>query len=163
MHELSSKYSFIQTEINAIYGRFLLVFNEVSDAGNEDMEAFRQRNKEKKYRIGYSQFITELLKYDGIIGDADYINTVATITEQMSKLVLHEDKKAVVEEYADCLAKMVKILHTAPQACARLVPKIIARCDDMLNGMTKLGEDKPGLSNKARFAVMTIRDNLAGH
>jgi hypothetical protein len=162
LHELSSKYGFIQTEINAIYGRFLLVFNEVSDAGNEDMEAFRQRNKEKKYRIGYSQFITELLKYDGIIGDTDYINTVATITEQMSKLVLHEDKRAVVEEYADCLAKMVKILHTAPEACARLVPKIVVRCDELLNGMTTLSADKPGLSNKARFAIMTIRDNLAG-
>jgi hypothetical protein len=165
LHELSAKYGFIQTEINAIYGRFLLVFNEVSDAGNENMEAFHQRNKEKKYRIGYSQFITELLKYDGIIGDADYINTVATITEQMSKLVLYEDKKAVVEEYADCLAKMVKILHTAPKACERLVPKIIARCEEMLKEMSTLSADKPGLSNKARFAMMSIRDNLssAGH
>ncbi len=160
LHELSAKYSFIQTEINAIYGRFLLVFNEVSDADNEDMDAFRQRNKEKKYRIGYSQFITELLKYDGIISDSDYIKTVTTITRQMGKLIKNEEKKAVVEEYADCLAKMIKILHTAPEANERLLPKLRESCDGDLQEMTAISAEKPGLSNKARFAVMAIRESL---
>jgi hypothetical protein len=160
LHELSAKYGFIQTEINAIYGRFLLVFNEVSDADNEDMDAFRQRNKEKKYRIGYSQFITELLKYEGIISDTDYIKTVTTITQQMGKLIKHEEKKAVVEEYADCLAKMIKILHTAPEANERLLPKLRESCDKDLREMTVISADKPGLSNKARFAVMAIRESL---
>ncbi len=161
LHELSAKYSFIQTEINAIYSRFLHVFNEVSDAGNEDMELFRQRNSEKKYRIGYSQFITELLKYEGIISDNDYINTVVAITTQMSKLVYNEEKRATVEEYADCLAKMIKILRTAPDVWKRLLPQIVERCAGDLKGLTTMSADKPGLSNKTRFAVMSILDSFA--
>ncbi len=160
LHELRSKYSFIQDEINRIYGRFLMVFNEVSDATNDDMEAFRQRNSEKKYRIGYSQFITELLKYEGIISDEAYLNTVDTITAQITKLVRFEDKRVVVEEYADALSKMLKILHTAPEACGRLIPKIKERCDPSFQGLTVLSPEMPGLSNKARFAIMAIRDNL---
>ncbi len=163
LHELRSKYSFIQTEINRIYGQFLMVFNEVSDATNDDMEAFRQRNKEKKYRIGYSQFITELLKYENIISDEDYITTVKTITGQMNQLVTNESKKVVVEEYADSLSKMIKILHTAPDACARLLPKLREACDPDLKELTALSAEKPGLSNKARFAIMTIRENMVGH
>ena len=160
LHELSSKYGFIQIEINAIYSRFLHVFNEVSDAGNEDMELFRQRNSEKKYRIGYSQFITELLKYEGIISDTDYVNTVSTITAQMSKLVYSEEKRATVEEYADCFAKMIKILRTAPDVWKRLLPKIIESCDADLKGLTVISADKPGLSNKTRFAIMSIQDSF---
>lgn len=160
LHELRSKYSFIQKEINRIYGQFLMVFNEVSDASNDNMEAFQQRNKEKKYRIGYSQFITELLKYDGIIGDEDYVSTVKTITSQMNLLVANESKKVVVEEYADALSKMIKILHTAPEACGRLLPKLRETCDSDLKDLTVMDAAKPGLSNKARFAIMTIRENM---
>ncbi len=100
------------------------------------------------------------MKYEGIISDEAYLNTVDTITAQITKLVRFEDKRVVVEEYADALSKMLKILHTEPEACGRLIPKIKERCDPSFQGLTVLSPEMPGLSNKARFAIMAIRDNL---
>lgn len=146
LFELSSRFDFLRLEMDRLYAHFLNIFKEVID-GSTSMEAFLQYNKEKKYRLGYSQFIGELYKY-GIISSTDIINTVSIIVEQMTLLVVIPDKKTTVEEYADCLLRMLCCTGPLRETHCDLAPLKVIRTD------------APSLSNKTRFAMMNIEKLL---
>lgn len=162
LFELSSDFPFLRAEMDRLYAHFLTVFQEVSDAGTENMEAFIQKNKEKKYRLGYSQFIAELYQY-GVVSFDDLQSTVATILQNMVSLTTQESMRATVEEYADCLVRMVRVLCDRTIIRNMAAKKYIAESHKETMAILKvLSPERPGLSNKARFAIMDLdRDLMA--
>jgi hypothetical protein len=150
LFELSSRFDFLRIEMDRLYAHFLNIFKEVIDASTS-MEAFLQYNKEKKYRLGYSQFIGELYKY-GIVSNTDIINTICTIVDQMTLLISTDSQKATVDEYGDCLLRMLRVMAPAPTCFA----DILAACSDKLATLKVIRADTPGLSNKTRFTIMDV-------
>jgi hypothetical protein len=155
LFELSSAFPFLRAEMDRLYAHFLTVFEEVSDAGTENMEAFIQKNKEKKYRLGYSQFIAELYKY-GVVGSEDLQSTIATILQNMAMLTEQEAKRATVEEYADCLVRITRVLIDAKT----IRNEIAERHAEIMTTLKVLSPERPALSNKARFAIMDLERDL---
>ncbi len=157
LFELSSAFPFLRAEMDRLYAHFLTIFECVSDAGTENMEAFIQKNKEKKYRLGYSQFIAELYKY-GVVAAEDLQTTVATILTNMAALTGQAEQKATVEEYADCLVRVIRVLSDLKT----IRTAIAERHAETMATLKVMSPERPSLSNKARFAIMDLeRDLLA--
>ena len=155
LFELSSAFPFLRAEMDRLYAHFLTIFEFVSDAGTENMEAFIQKNKEKKYRLGYSQFIAELFKY-GVVSTDDLHNTVEAILANMITLTTQEEQKATVEEYADCLVRIVRVLTDAKTIRSAIAERHAAT----MSTLKVTSPERLSLSNKARFAMMDLERDL---
>lgn len=153
LFELSSQFPFLRTEMNRLYTAFLKIFEEVSDVGTENMEAFIQKNKEKKYRLGYSQFLAELYQYD-IIDKEELLSTLRIIFDQLMILSRSAEQTATVDEYADCVARMLNVLAANAESFSRIREAIRILAAPTVEILTVKSSERPGLTNKTRFAMM---------
>lgn len=163
LKELSAKYPFLLSEMDVLYNKFLNIFEEIDDV--DDNECAIQRRREKKYRQGYSQFLAELLKQD-IVDTTAFYNTIEQIIKQIdnqSKLV---DKMAIIEEYGDCLIKMLKVLkpptttEIMSEKMVELRTKLSANLKTRMDELTRKSGDRPSLNNKIRFTMMDAIDTI---
>jgi hypothetical protein len=161
LSEISTKYSVILDEMKNLSDNYLEIFDEVEQTDGESYDEFVQRNREKKYRLGYSQFLAELTRLEIIPLEI----LVATFTKVVILIQTHGknlEKKALIEEYADCLLKMTKVFkgrysQFSSSARAALLPTI-----EPLNETLKTQKEiYVGCTSKTRFALMDIHDILA--
>lgn len=161
--EISGRYKVILEEMHKLQANYLEVFDDVEEPeGGEDYEAFLAKNKDKQYRQGYSQFLAELAGLE-ILELSNLEQTFQKIFEMTLKFGALEGKKALLEEYADCLVRMSRVLKkkSAPffvAARATLYRNSAAALDELLQKR----EQFPSLSPKARFILMDVKDNLSG-
>jgi hypothetical protein len=162
LKELSVSYPFLVTEMLAIYGKFLDIFDEITEESCKDTEEFIKKNKEKKYRKGYSQFITELYKQD--ILDADqFMRTMDKIATNIVESAAKEEHVQLVEEYAACFLCICKgIGSSAATAAAPAVGPAATLIAEKLGALLVTANVKsavyPSLTNKIRFALLDARD-----
>ncbi len=156
LFELSSRFDFLRVEMDKLYRSFLPIFEEIAPE-ETTMEAFIQRNKEKKYRLGYSQFIGELYRYD-IISTADLLSTIKTVFDQMHKLVRSDTHIPTLEEYADCILRLLRVLSADPAVMDRIASSALEVSN--IATLTVRSPDLPGLTNKVRFAMMDAKKLL---
>ncbi len=181
LKELSAKYPFLLSEMDILYNKFLNIFEELED---DDNECAIQRRKEKKYRQGYSQFLAELLKQDVVDTNAFY-NTIEQIIKQIDVQSKLNEKTSTIEEYGDCLIKLLKVLKPPTrggQSNAPLVsdmhssalPTNESMSDKMvtlrtnlstnlkskMDVLTRKSADRPSLNNKIRFTMMDAIDAI---
>ena len=109
LSELSSSYPIILTEMNNLYKEYINIFQEIKDGYQEDYDELCKRNIIKKYRRGYSQFLTELIKYQ-IIDTNTFMKTIETIITQIEQSYTEVSSIKLIEEYADCLMKIIKAM-----------------------------------------------------
>jgi hypothetical protein len=159
--ELSGRFPFLRDEMNNLYKSFLGIFRTVSDVGIEDMAAFIQKNTEKKYRLGYSQFIAELYN-QRIVGTDDLMTTITTIFDQMQLLASSADNTASMEEYADCVLRILRILASQPHEFGLLRDTLMTACGATIQSLSAKSAELPGLNNKVRFAMMDARKVITG-
>lgn len=155
LFELSSQFPFLRAEMNRLYTAFLKIFEEVSEAGTENMEAFIQRNKEKKYRLGYSQFLAELYQYN-ILDKEDLLSTLRIIFDQLMILSRNAENIATVDEYADCAVRMLNVLAANADSFSRIRDEIRELAGPAVAILTVKSAERPGLTNKTRFAMMDV-------
>lgn len=160
--EISSRYKVILEEMQKLQSNYLEIFDEIEEVpeGGDDYAAFLEKNKEKRYRQGYSQFLAELAALE-ILDLSNLEQTFRKLTDLMLKYAALPEKKTLVEEYADCLVRMSRVLKK------RSSPFFIAARASLLS-ISKLSVDSllakkdifPSLSPKARFILMDVKDNL---
>lgn len=159
--EISTKYSVILDEMKNLSDNYLEIFDEVEQTDGENYDEFVKRNVEKKYRLGYSQFLAELIRQEIIPLEI----LVATFTKVVALIEVHgknPEKKSLIEEYSDCLLKMTKVFkgrfsQFSSSARAALLPTI-----QPLNETLKTQKDLyVGCTSKTRFAIMDIYDILS--
>jgi hypothetical protein len=161
--EISSRYKVILEEMHKLQANYLEIFDDVEEPeGGEDYEAFLAKNKDKQYRQGYSQFLAELAGLE-ILELSNLEQTFQKIFELMLKFGALEGKKALLEEYADCLLRMSRVLKKrgAPffiQARGILLRNSAAALEELHQNREKY----VSLSPKARFILMDVKDNLSG-
>jgi len=159
--EISSRYTVILQEMNQLQSNYLKVFDDIAETANEDYNDFVESQKNKQFRLGYSQFLAELSALE--ILDLGLLNT--TFQKILSNMLTNgklEDKKTLMEEYCDCLSRMAKVLKkkygqffvnaraTLYRDNAAALEQLIAHSDEF-----------PSESPKTRFILMDIRDILA--
>jgi hypothetical protein len=165
--EIGAKHSCIFEEMNNLYKNYLEIFEEeqiqksasAADLGN--VAAMEQRNVEKKYRQGYSQFIAELTALE--ILSLDSLSILwQKLMSCMETTARNSEKKALVDEYVDCLLRMSRVLKGRSGTFfsgvrQRLWNENKTQLSDFIHVRDSTYS---GLSPKSRFLLMDIQDIL---
>jgi hypothetical protein len=154
LSELSAKYTILLSEMTTLYGEYLKIFEEVDESTAVDYNDFLKRTEKKKYRLGYSQFLAELIKHGTVDVDL-FSKTISTIIDHLIQTAKKPDSIRIVEEYCDCIGRIVKAVHTSDAAMAP-IRSDMKKHAATLEPYTKKDPAYKSLSNKARFALMDI-------
>jgi hypothetical protein len=157
--ELRTGFPHLDTELRRIFNEFLTVFEdaaaEAPDAGAAGYDAFVALRKRRMLRKGYAAFVGEIARL-GVLTAADIFTTCHHILTGLEASKRDAEKQGLTEEYADCLKSLVigckSMLVTDSAELYRLGARI---------GEARDRKDSPGLSNKARFALMDVEEACA--
>jgi hypothetical protein len=149
--EIAHRYPIMYEEMNIYHAKFLQIFEDVEDQSEYDVQV-----KKRQYRMGYGHFISELAGQNALPKER--------LTEMMDtvgkRLVLHSEdpgKMKTLEEYTDCLVRVVKNLKLkSPAFFSNVHPELHAIVSSFVTPL--LADKKPGFSTKARFGLMDLRD-----
>lgn len=150
--ELREGFPHLDGEMKRIFGEFMGVFVEANEGEAEGpaYAAFLALRERRKYRRGYSAFISEIAKLRVITTD-DVLNTCNIILDGLIAAKAKEGQQLLCEEYADCLTTLMK--RCAAELQVGGVDSTMARVRVAMDRT-----DSPSLSNKARFALMDLTD-----
>ena len=149
--EIAHRYPIMYEEMNIYHTKFLQIFEDVEDVSEYDVQV-----KKRQYRMGYGHFISELAGQNALPKERlnEMMDTVG------KRLVLHADdpgKTKTLEEYTDCLVRVVKNLkQKSPAFFSNIHPELHAIISSFVTPL--LAEKKVGFSTKARFGLMDLRD-----
>jgi len=162
--EISVRYKVILEEMQKLQTNYLEIFEEIEEVaeGGDNYDVFVEKNREKRYRQGYSQFLAELATLE-ILKLSNLEETFMKLSGLMLKYAAIPEKKALVEEYADCLVKMTRVFKKkSSQFFSDARASLLAISKDSIDTLLEKKEMFPSLSPKARFILMDIKDNLVG-
>ena len=155
LSEIGQKHKIIFEEMSLLMKNYLEIFEDIDETKKlEDTATLEKHNIEKKYRMGYSQFLAELTGLKVIPID-NLALIYQTIVDLIDKYARSEEKRMLVEEYVDCLKRMTKTLDR-PSA-AHLYKQMQTKLDTFINVRDSTF---PSLSPKSRFILMDILDAL---
>ena len=148
--ELCGGFPHLRVELLRIFAEFIKIFEEANEPqqGGSEYQAFLAFRERRKYRRGYSAFLSEIGRL-GVINTEDVLRTCSIIVESLIVAKGQEDQQLLCEEYADCLTVLTKC--------------IALKAGDPIMSRVRLAMDRvgsPSLSNKARFALMDITDRI---
>lgn len=159
LKEIGSIHPIIFEELSRLYTNYMEIFDEVGvNIFAVGVSEFEQKNIDKKYRQGYSQFIAELTGLE--------ILSLESLTLLCSKIISliitysqQTDKKPLIDEYVDCLLKMSKVLKTKKTPFFNQIKQGILRDNnDKLINLINPKNEHISLSSKSRFLLMDIYD-----
>jgi hypothetical protein len=159
LSELSDKYKILLNEMVVLYKEYMEIFGEVEEAEAANYDEFVSRTSQKKYRLGYSQFLAELVKHN-VLDTELLIQTINTISGQVPKVAGNVQYNKIGEEYADCLVKIVCALadsksESSCQVCLQIKTDISPK---LYPFTVKSTENK--LTMKARFALLDVIERI---
>lgn len=161
LNEISGRYTVVLQEMNKLQSNYLKVFDDIEDTANSDYDEFVENQKNKQFRLGYSQFLAELSALELL--DLGLLNTTfQKILSNMLVVGKLDDKKTLMEEYSDCLFRMAKVLKkkTAPffvNARAALFKDNQVALDELISKSSEFNSESP----KARFILMDVYEILS--
>jgi len=161
LSEISARYGVILEEMHKLQENYLMIFDDVEEKeDSEKYETFVEKNIEKRYRQGYSQFIAELSTFE-IIKLSHLEQTFRHIFDLMLKNAVLPDKKTLLEEYADCLVRMSRVFKkkSSPFFIAARA-SLLALSKQSLNLIIEKNDIYQSVSPKTRFILMDVKDNL---
>ena len=158
--EISGKYTVILEEMNRLSDNYLEIFDEITEDSTTDYTSFVQKNTEKKYRLGYSQFLSELTKQE-ILPLPILCSTFKKLITLIGDTAKMEEKKTLVEEYTDCLLRMTTVFkgRTTPfsrKARETIFPLFVPLYEETSSNK----EIYVSCTPKCKFILMDIYDIL---
>jgi hypothetical protein len=160
--EISGRYQVILQEMSLLQSNYLQIFDNVLESESNEYSLFVEAQKNKQYRLGYSQFLAELTALE--ILDLDLLNsTFKRILSTMEVLGKEEDKKTLLEEYSDCLFRMAKVLKKKQSAFFVRARSTLMQANETI--ITELIDNYsayPSETAKTRFILMEVSDILRG-
>ena len=160
--EISVRYKVILEEMHKLQANYLEIFEDVEEVpeGGDEYNTFVEKNRDKVYRQGYSQFLAELAALE-IMELSNLEQTFRKLTDLMIKYAAIPDKKTLIEDYTDCLLRMSRVLKKKSSpffTAARNT--LLSISSETINNMITNKDAYVSLSPKARFILMDIKDNL---
>jgi hypothetical protein len=159
--ELRATYPVIQTEMVELFEKYLMIFQNLDNNQNVDYQSFVVRNSEKKYRLGYSQFLAELVTLEAV-DLASLEKTFCILAQNILRDGKEQNQITDVQESADCLLRMSRVFHKKNNLFFQNVRKYLFEkiSPDLEKILNTPKEQLPSLTPKSRFALMDVRDNL---
>jgi len=163
LSEISQRYAVILVEMHKLQENYLSIFDEVQEKEvGEEYATFIEKNIEKKYRRGYSQFIAELSKLE-IINLNCLESTFKRVFECIQKNAIVPQKQTLIEEYIDCLLRMSHVFKKGTSPFIVSARKsLITLCGGSIEDILSKKAEHISVSPKARFILMDVKDNLLG-
>ena len=157
--EIAHRYPVMYEEMRKYHTQFLSVFDSVDSSGTETDYAVLVR--EKQYRMGYGQFLSELACLN-TLDKADLLAMVEKCMGQVVVLAPQEGKGKAIEEYIDCLVRLTKSLKEKSRGFFRQVREemgshIIPVTTPYIQ-KTASPESSVSVTPKARFGMMDLTD-----
>jgi hypothetical protein len=160
--EISEKFPIILDEMNKLHENYLTIFEECSEEETKDYDAFVIKNREKKYRQGYSQFLSELTSLR-ILSANKLIVTYNKIIDQLLIQGCFENKTLLTDEYIDCLQRITKVLrHREEPFFKDIRSTLLVTINKTIDTIQTEKETYKSISNKSRFLLLNIQDYLKG-
>ena len=147
--ELRTAFPHLTVELQRIFAEFLGVFTAATtepDLGTAAYDAFVALRERQKFRRGYAAFIAATAAL-GALDIADIVRTATVILDALTAAKVVAENSQLCEEYAECLKPLFGTCRLRDPEVLRLVA--VAK------------EKAPGLSNRARFALMDILEAAA--
>ena len=158
--ELSSRYAVVLEEMNKLQANYTDIFEDVVEVqeGGDDYEVFVEKNKIKRYRQGYSQFLAELTGLE-ILELSTLEGTFRLLLSLIERYGSLPDKRTLIDEYVDCLGRMTKVLKkkASPFFC-QARSTLLTGCGEVLEWC--IHTKCESISPKSRFLLMDIKDIL---
>jgi hypothetical protein len=163
LSELRITYPVIQTEMADLFHCYLMIFQDMKHLSESDYKTFVAKNSEKKYRMGYSQFLAELVILEAV-DSKSLEETFLILIENVQRDGKDENQREEIHEYADCLVRTSKVFHKKNTPFFITLRKnLMQKVEPSLTHIIQSPkEEYPGISAKARFALMDVCDNLKG-
>jgi len=161
LSNLSKKYVQLLVELNVLYKSYLTIFEEINevDADSSNNQTIIKLNSEKMYRRGYSQFLAELVAKE-ILNKDNIIEVFKKLVGLIQQFIKENDKKALVDEYSDCLLRISRVVKsTAVYKETRVI--LIKECAEDLRLFTKTDPAFKSLTSRSRFQCMEILENIS--
>uniref|UniRef100_A0A6C0D830 MIF4G domain-containing protein n=1 Tax=viral metagenome TaxID=1070528 RepID=A0A6C0D830_9ZZZZ len=160
--EISEKYPIILDEMNKLHENYLEIFEECDESMSKNYEEFLQKNREKKYRQGYSQFLAELTSLKILSVDKLMLIYNKIFTQILSN-GKQENKVVLIEQYIDCILRITKVLRNKQEQFYVDIRKNLLTNIEV--PLTEISNNKMifiSISPKTRFLLMDIQDYLRG-
>ena len=158
--ELTSKYEVLLSEMVNRYKEFSAIFDDISDAelAPDDYKALLEENTDKAYRLGYAQFLGELVKYN-VLSSELFVATLQSIICNIPVIADKMNGKHLVEEYTTCLMRILQAIQGEKTTSATILKAALKeRFMTVLQPLTVKGAPYKGLSPKGRCIIMDILD-----
>lgn len=160
--DISEKFPIILDEMNKLHENYIQIFDECAEDETSDYDSFVIKNREKKYRQGYSQFLSELTSLR-ILSASKLITTYNKIIEQLLIQGKQENKTALTDEYIDCLQRITKVLRQREEPFFKDIRTTLFDTINLSINDIQLEKEKyKSISNKSRFLLLNIQDYLKG-
>jgi hypothetical protein len=149
--DLTPEFPYLKDEMQKLFGEYLHVFMDAEgkeDTTSENYGNFLDASKRKQHRRGYSLFIAQIAT-KGLITEKELLHTTLAVAESLIANATKGDQKLLVEELADCLTNIMGVAKKL-NAFDEMKAMFLKLKDLMSKDAVLL----PGLTNKARFALM---------
>jgi hypothetical protein len=153
---LVEKYPVILEEMNALHSKYMEIFSNIAEK-SDDYDKFVEENKKKAYRLGYSQFLGELIKLDILSRDMLF-GIVKNILDRVCAIECEEGYGDLVEEYTDCLIKLMKAFGERGMSPLRV--DLNEEFGSIIETLSKKRVETKSIPAKARFGFMDCLDIL---
>lgn len=154
--EIAGRYPVMYSEMNRYHSEFLKVFDDVHEGTGE--EDYAKLVKQKQYRLGYGQFISDLAS-NNALGKEQLLTMVSKVIEKITSLSSEKDKENTVEEFIDCLVRLTKSLREkTPKFFVSVQEELKARIISITTDIIATKAQRPSLSTKGRFGLMDLND-----
>ena len=165
LFELSQEFTFLQSRINAKFDEFIsTIFSDIQPVYDTDpLDVSNKKLIKEEKRRNYSQFITELLKFN-VIDDVYFLNIVKQIIDTIRDQSTDDKYKKSVYECAVCLKKIVKTLCNTNEITSynRIRKSIKDTYHGILTEMSGGPTFGPGVTKMAGFSLLEICEQLIG-
>ena len=149
--DLTPEFPYLKDEMQKLFGEYLHVFMDAEgkeDTTSENYGNFLDAAKRKQHRRGYSLFIAQIAT-KGLITEKELLHTTLAVAESLIANATKGDQKLLVEELADCLTNIMSVAKKL-----NAFDEMKAMFLKLKDLMSKDAVILPGLTNKARFALM---------
>ena len=155
--EIAHRYPIMYEEMKRYHSEFLKVFEDVQEGTGDSNTVAKQR----QYRLGYGQFISELAGQNALEKE-QLLAMVVKVMDNIWALTSQADKVNAVEECVDCLVRLTKsLMEKSPKFFKDVKGDMGMRILERITALvTKKAGDRPSLSPKARFGLMDLKDIL---
>ena len=146
LSEIKKEYPVILEEMRKLHTTYLDIW-KIADSPDSSVD--------KRYRLGYSQFLAELTTL-GVLELDTMKTTLETLRACIVDCIPVKEQAETIEEYTNCLKQLCN--SKSPVAVKNIFREVLVK--DMASWIDISPDKVPGLSSRSRFALMDLVDLL---